>query len=264
METLPRDAWLRRVPELLLLVTVLLVGAVGVTVINRWATISGTQVLELVGASCLYLAHTLAGERYVRRFVSPPARAVYFFIQILLATGLLYLIARLGVIGSGVFVFVPLLVQSVSLLRWPHGTAWITAIGFAAFLLVLGAEIGTANLAEAAIGYALMAAFVILMMRHVIREREARYQVQALADQLQAYIERAAPTRNSQSLSEPLTVRETQVLQCVCRGMSNKAIAEALHLAEGTVKNHMTSVLGKLAVRDRTQAALKARDLGLA
>jgi DNA-binding NarL/FixJ family response regulator len=46
--------------------------------------------------------------------------------------------------------------------------------------------------------------------------------------------------------------------------MSNKAIAEALHLAEGTVKNHMTSVLGKLAVRDRTQAALKARDLGLA
>jgi len=59
-------------------------------------------------------------------------------------------------------------------------------------------------------------------------------------------------------------VRETQVLQCVCRGMSNKAIAEALHLAEGTVKNHMTSVLGKLAVRDRTQAALKARDLGLA
>ena len=122
METLLRDAWLRRVPELLLLVTVLLVGAVGVTVINRWATISGTQVLELVGASCLYLAHTLAGERYAR-LVSPPARAVYFFIQTLLATGLLYLIARLGVIGSGVFVFVPLLVQSVSLLRWPHGTA---------------------------------------------------------------------------------------------------------------------------------------------
>jgi DNA-binding CsgD family transcriptional regulator len=198
------------------------------------------------------------------RFVSLRARAAYFVVQILLAAGVLYLIARLGVIGSGVFVFVPVLSQSVSLLRWPAGTASVTAIGLAVFLLVLYAEIGTPNLAEAAIGYALMAGFVILMMRNVIREREARHQVQALADQLQAYIERSTPVRTVPVLPEPLTARETQVLQCVCRGMSNKAIAEELHLAEGTVKNHMTNVLGKLSVRDRTQAALKARDLGLA
>ena len=263
MQILSRHDWRWRGTELLLLIAVLLVGAVGVTVINRWPAISGLQVLELLGASCVYLAYTLGGERYAPRFSSLRARAAYFLIQMFLAGSLLYLIARLGVIGSGVFVFVPVLVQSVSLLRWPVGSVWVTVIGLVVFLLVLHAELGTSNLAEAAIGYTLMAGFVVLMMRNVIREREARYQVQALADQLKAYIERSAPARRVSALTEPLTARETQVLQCVCRGMSNKAIAETLHLAEGTVKNHMTSVLGKLEVRDRTQAALKGRDLGL-
>jgi len=42
-----------------------------------------------------------------------------------------------------------------------------------------------------------------------------------------------------------------------------KAIAAALDIAEGTVKNHMTNILGKLGVLDRTQAVLKAKELGL-
>ena len=46
------------------------------------------------------------------------------------------------------------------------------------------------------------------------------------------------------------------------RGASNKEIASALFLSEGTVKNHVTSILLKLEVTDRTQAALKARELG--
>ena len=46
-------------------------------------------------------------------------------------------------------------------------------------------------------------------------------------------------------------------------GRSNREIAAALFLAEGTVKNLVTSVLAKLDVRDRTQAALRARDLGI-
>ncbi|MDQ8185649.1 response regulator transcription factor [Pelagicoccus sp. SDUM812002] len=64
-------------------------------------------------------------------------------------------------------------------------------------------------------------------------------------------------------LLEPLSSREEEVLVWLSRGCSNKEIAGHLSLAEGTVKNHVSNVLGKLGVLDRTQAALMARDLGL-
>src|SRR5438132_1575872 len=53
------------------------------------------------------------------------------------------------------------------------------------------------------------------------------------------------------------------VLGMLADGCSNKEIGVRLTITEGTVKNHMTNVLGKLGVLDRTQAALKARELGL-
>lgn len=64
-------------------------------------------------------------------------------------------------------------------------------------------------------------------------------------------------------LVEPLSDRETDVLRELARGGSNKEIASALGITEGTVKNHISNILGKLGVLDRTQAALRARDLGL-
>ncbi len=64
-------------------------------------------------------------------------------------------------------------------------------------------------------------------------------------------------------LVEPLSDRECEVLRHLACGRSNKEIAAALNLAEGTVKNHMSNILGKLGALDRTQAALKARELGL-
>ena len=60
-----------------------------------------------------------------------------------------------------------------------------------------------------------------------------------------------------------LSLRECEVLRQLASGKSNKEIAAVLQLAEGTVKNYMTNVLGKLGVLDRTQAALRARELGL-
>ncbi len=60
-----------------------------------------------------------------------------------------------------------------------------------------------------------------------------------------------------------LSARERDVLRLVARGSSNKEIAVALSVAEGTVKNHLTSILAKLKVGDRTQAALRARELGI-
>ena len=66
-----------------------------------------------------------------------------------------------------------------------------------------------------------------------------------------------------QPLVVPLSDRELDVLRRLAEGDSNREIATALFLAEGTVKNHVTNVLAKLGARDRTQAALRGRALGL-
>jgi len=76
--------------------------------------------------------------------------------------------------------------------------------------------------------------------------------------------ERAAPApAGAAALVEPLSEREIEILRLVAAGESNKEIAAQLYIAEGTVKNHVTNILGKLGVRDRTQAALRARELGV-
>ena len=67
----------------------------------------------------------------------------------------------------------------------------------------------------------------------------------------------------NRSLQDPLSNRELEVLGELAKGHSNREIADRLFLAEGTVKNHVTNILGKLGVKDRTQAALRARELGL-
>jgi DNA-binding NarL/FixJ family response regulator len=69
--------------------------------------------------------------------------------------------------------------------------------------------------------------------------------------------------RRPQPLVVPLSDRELDVLRLLAGGHSNREIAAELFLAEGTVKNHVTTVLSKLGVRDRTQAALRATALDL-
>lgn len=70
--------------------------------------------------------------------------------------------------------------------------------------------------------------------------------------------------RDFDSLSppDPLTRREVEILRLMAGGYSNREIASALGTAEGTVKNHASSILSKLGVRDRTRAVLKALELG--
>jgi DNA-binding NarL/FixJ family response regulator len=70
--------------------------------------------------------------------------------------------------------------------------------------------------------------------------------------------------RDFEALSppDPLTRREIEILRLMAGGYSNREIADALGTAEGTVKNHASSILSKLGVRDRTRAVLKALELG--
>lgn len=74
---------------------------------------------------------------------------------------------------------------------------------------------------------------------------------------------RAEPDASEpQDSPERLTKRELDVLRLMAGGYSNREIAEALGTVEGTVKNHASSILAKLGVRDRTRAVLKALELG--
>lgn len=62
---------------------------------------------------------------------------------------------------------------------------------------------------------------------------------------------------------DPMTEREIEILRLMAGGFSNKEVAVSLGLAEGTIKNHVSSILSKLGVRDRTRAVLKAFELQL-
>jgi DNA-binding NarL/FixJ family response regulator len=87
----------------------------------------------------------------------------------------------------------------------------------------------------------------------------------SIAGKVIAEFARLSPHLSSpvQPLVEPLSERELDILRLLSQGASNKEIADRLVITVGTVKNHVTSILTKLGVRDRTQAALKARELGL-
>jgi DNA-binding NarL/FixJ family response regulator len=76
-------------------------------------------------------------------------------------------------------------------------------------------------------------------------------------------LEQTPPAFDSLELADPLTKREMEVLRLMAGGFSNREISDALGAAEGTVKNHISSILSKLGVRDRIRAVLKGLESGL-
>jgi DNA-binding NarL/FixJ family response regulator len=84
----------------------------------------------------------------------------------------------------------------------------------------------------------------------------------AVTERVLRAVDAFGPSRHGFSQPERLTGRETEVLRLMAGGYSNREIAAALDVSEGTIKNHVSSVLSKLGVRDRTRAVLKALDAG--
>lgn len=64
-------------------------------------------------------------------------------------------------------------------------------------------------------------------------------------------------------VQDELTQREIEILRLMAGGYSNKEISRAIFKSEGTIKNHVSNILAKLGVRDRTRAVLKALELGI-
>jgi len=84
----------------------------------------------------------------------------------------------------------------------------------------------------------------------------------AVTERLLRGLENLQTDFSSLDRPDPLTERETEILRLMAGGYSNKEIANSLGVAEGTVKNHVSNILSKMGVRDRTRAVLKAFELG--
>lgn len=84
----------------------------------------------------------------------------------------------------------------------------------------------------------------------------------AVTERVLKGLEQISPEFESLDPPDPLTRRELEILRLMAGGYSNREIAEAFGSTEGTIKNHASSILSKLGVRDRTRAVLKALELG--
>ncbi len=84
----------------------------------------------------------------------------------------------------------------------------------------------------------------------------------AITERLQQGLKSHTHTFSALEQPEAMTPRETEILRLMAGGYANKEIARALDVAEGTIKNHVSNILSKMGVRDRTRAVLKAIEAG--
>ena len=126
-------------------------------------------------------------------------------------------------------------------------------------------ELVFAGLAAGAVGYLLKAVSSPQLLEAIrtVARGGSILELSVTARVVEEFARLASQRVQPPALAEPLSSRELEVLRLVATGATNRAIAETLFVAEGTVRNHLTNILGKLGVNDRTQAALKAKELGL-
>lgn len=120
-----------------------------------------------------------------------------------------------------------------------------------------------AALKSGARGYVLKGVSAAQLIEVLLSVSEgASYVSPSLAARVLATMQTRSPPA-VQAASEDLTAREMAILRLVATGLSNKEIARELELQEKTIKHYMTNILQKLQVRNRVEAALKARELGI-
>jgi DNA-binding NarL/FixJ family response regulator len=124
------------------------------------------------------------------------------------------------------------------------------------------------SLRAGAVGYLLKDIPASQLARAVQLAHAGIYQLEpSVAGKLVGMLGTVQPERSPQSTTVPLesdlTERELEVLRLIGTGATNREIADRLVVSEGTVKNHVSSILSRLGLRDRTQAALFAHERGL-
>ena len=105
----------------------------------------------------------------------------------------------------------------------------------------------------------------LLAAVHTVHTGEAAVAPRLLTRLLSTYVTAPRPPRPSGPAPSPvdLTAREVQVWRLIATGLDNTEIAQAMEISVSTVKNHITSIFGKLRVRDRAQAVIAAYESGL-
>lgn len=103
------------------------------------------------------------------------------------------------------------------------------------------------------------------MVKPIVQERLHGTILRAHSEMSEGEGERARSKdqNNAAALTDPLTKREMEVLQLMSNGMSNREIAAVFDLTEGTVKNHVVNIFGKLQVKNRVLAVAAAKELNL-
>jgi len=121
------------------------------------------------------------------------------------------------------------------------------------------------SLREGAVGYLLKDMPSTDLAQAIRLAHAGVYQVDpsAMAKLVGALPSQTLDKRQPPDLTEDLTARELEVLRLIAAGATNREIATQLFISEGTVKNHVSSILGRLGLRDRVQAALYAHSHGL-
>ena len=123
-------------------------------------------------------------------------------------------------------------------------------------------ELLMASITQGANGFLLKDVSLEKLISAITQVASGGYLIEA--DVLQALSSSNQDQLSIDSLSEiKISSRESEILTLMAGGLSNKEIAAAVFLAQGTVKNHISNILLKLESRDRTQAVLKALQLGL-
>jgi DNA-binding NarL/FixJ family response regulator len=126
-------------------------------------------------------------------------------------------------------------------------------------------ELLFAGLRAGAVGYLLKAVSSPRLLEAIrtVARGEAILDPAVTSKVMGAFTRLATPTPQPQPLAEPLSERELEVLRLLAGGVSNQEIANRLIVAVNTVKRHVSNIMSKLGVENRTQAVAKAREIRL-